>query len=97
VQYVSKDTTLGLDLSLWTPNFTAYVEHYFAFRICKAMTGSTTDRDALEARVARLLNVARATDAMDETPKSIPPGSWSQARRGARARGDGGSSSNLIG
>jgi len=97
VKYVSKDTQFGLDLSLWPANFTNYVEHYFASKIVKATTNSTTDSEALEAKVERLLRRARGTDAMDESPKFIPPGTWSQARRGGGGRGDGGNTGSLIG
>lgn len=95
VKHVSDHTSFGGDLSLWPENFTTYVEHYFAFKICKATSNSGTDRDALEARCKRLLSQARTTDAMDESAQFIPPGSWSQARRGGRTRGDGGSNSSL--
>lgn len=95
IKYVSKDTSYGLDLSLWTPAFTDYVEHYFALKICKATSNSGTDRDALEAKVARKLSGARTKDAMDEAAQFIPPGSWSQSRRGSRRYNDGGSNSSL--
>ena len=36
------------------------------------------------------------TDAMDETTKMLPPGSWSQSRRGTR-RTERGSRTQLIG
>lgn len=97
VKYVSKSTSLGMDLSLWTPNFTRYVELYLASRIAKAETGSSTDRDALMKMADKKLLVARATDAMDESSKMLPAGSWSRARRGGGTRGDGGSNSRLTG
>lgn len=96
VRYVSDDNAYGMDLSLWPENFTRYVEHYFALRICKAETNSNTDKDQLERDVKRYLNIAKATDAMDETTRFPPPGSWASARRG-RNRRDGGSSGSLIG
>jgi hypothetical protein len=99
VKYVSKATTRGLDFSLWTPNFTSFVEHHFAQSICMATTQSAEKSANLEAIVKRKLLTARATDAMDEAPKLKPAGSWSRARRGGGGgtMGDGGSSSNLIG
>jgi hypothetical protein len=96
-RYVSKSTDWGLDLSLWTANFTSYVEHYFASKIAKATTGSDSERDRLVGLAERELKKARATDATNETPRSPPPGSWTQSRRGSRSSGDGGSNSNLIG
>lgn len=95
VKYVSKGATFGLDPSLWTPNFTAYVEHHFAAKACKSITGSNTDKEQLEVKVKRLLSQARVTDAIDEAPQFIPPGTWSRSRRGGRARSDRGSATEL--
>jgi hypothetical protein len=97
VRYVSSDTSWGMDLSLWPENFTRYVEHYFAWRICKGTTGSNTDKETLGAEMLRLLKIARATDAMDETTRFAPEGSWSKARRGWGSRRDRGSRGSLIG
>lgn len=97
VRYISDDNAYGNDLSLWPPNFTRYVEHYFAWRITKATSNSNTDKDLLGAELKRLLNEAKATDAMDEATKVIPPGSWSRARRGNRTQRDRGSRGQLIG
>jgi hypothetical protein len=97
VRYVSDDDQLGMDLSLWPANFTRYVEHYFALRICKATSNSSNDTDALEAKVKRLLNEAKATDAMDEATKKLKPGSWSESRRGWKSGRDRGSRGRLIG
>lgn len=97
VRYVSKDTDYGLDLSLWPPNFTAYVAHHFAAEICLATTNSESKKAELDKLVKRKLNGARAHDAMDETPQSLPAGSWSRARHGGGGSNDGGSRSRLIG
>lgn len=97
-RYVSKSSQFGLDLSLWPPNFTTYVEHHFASKIAKVTTNSNTDKESIEQKTDRLLRKARGTDAMDESPKFIPAGTWSQARRGAgTGRRDGGNTCNLIG
>lgn len=98
VRYVSDDNAFGMDLANWPANFTRYVEHYFAMRICKATNNSTADTEALEAKVKRLLNEAKATDAMDESTKLLRPGSWSRARQGSSSgRRDRGSRGQLIG
>lgn len=96
VRYVSDDAALGGDLSLWPANFTRYVEHYFAMRISKATSNSTNDQLELEAKVKRLLNEAKATDAMDESTKTLKPGSWSSARSG-NSRRERGVRGQLIG
>jgi hypothetical protein len=97
VRYVSNDSAWGGDLSLWPESFTRYVEHYFAWRICKGTTGSNTDKDSIGAETERLLRRARATDAMDETTRFAPEGNWVRARRGNGSRRDRGNRGSLIG
>jgi hypothetical protein len=86
IRYVSDDDAFGMDMANWPANFTRYVEHYFAMRISKATNNSTNEKEALEGAVKRLLNEAKATDAMDEATKALKPGSWSSARAGNRRR-----------
>lgn len=97
VRYVSNDSAWGADLSLWPENFTRYVEHYFAWRICKGTTGSNTDKETLGAEMERLLKRARSVDAMDETTRFPAEGTWSKARRGWGSRRDRGNRGSLIG
>lgn len=97
VKYVSKDVLYGLDLSLWTPAFTSYVEHHFAAKIAKVTTGSDTERERCEVLAEKRLRAAKNIDAMDESVKFLPPGSWALARRGPRSRSDGGSNTRLLG
>lgn len=96
IRYISDDNAFGMDIANWPANFTRYVEHYFAQRITKGTSNSTADTEALEAKVKRLLNEAKATDAMDESTKALRPGSWSRARRGSRG-GERGRRNQLIG
>ena len=96
VRYISDDNAFGMDIANWPANFTRYVEHYFAFRIAKATSNSNTDVELLETKVKRLLNEAKATDAMDESTKVLKPGSWSSARVGNSHR-ERGSRGQLIG
>lgn len=95
-RYVSDDTSFGMDIANWPANFTRYVEHYFAWRIVKSTNNSNTDKEALAVEMRRLLNEAKATDAMDEATKQLRPGSWSRARWGNRNR-ERGSRRQLIG
>lgn len=98
VKFVSSANNFGGDLSLWTAAFTAYAESYFAGRICLATTNSQERKDKIDVQTKRLLSTARSQDAMNETVRTPPPGSWARARRGSGGnRSDGGSSSNLIG
>ena len=98
VKYVSSDSQRGLDLSLWPANFTKFVQVHFAHSICMATTNSQERTDALEKKAKRMLNLARSTDAMDESPRFPPAGSWSRARRGGGGNtNDRGNTGQLIG
>lgn len=97
VKHVSNDAAFGGDLSMWTENFTCYVEHYFAWKICKATTNSGADKEQIAKDMKKQLAQARVTDAMDEAAQFIPSGSWALSRRGSRGRGDRGNTSRLIG
>jgi hypothetical protein len=83
--YVSSDTTRGMDLSLWTPFFTLYVEHHLASLIVVDLENSRSSKQDIEQSGMRYFNKARATDAMDESMKFKPTGSWATARRGGRS------------
>lgn len=95
VRYVSNDAQYGLDLSKWPPNFTAFVEGWFASQVTALATYSSR-RDDLQKETDKLLLRAQSTDAMEQPSKSMPRGSWSRAR-GGRGGGERGSSSSLIG
>ncbi len=86
VRYVSDDVQWGGDLSLWTPAFTTFAEHYGAWRVARVTTGSKADAQELEITQRRLLIQARSSDAMDEASRAIPQGSWVNARRGDQFR-----------
>lgn len=96
-KFVSKDTAYGLDLSKWTTAFTVFVEHYFASRIARAVTGSQEEADRVEKLTDKKLTLARSKDAMDEGPKSIPAGTWSRSRRGSSASLERGKTGRLLG
>ena len=98
VRYVSNDTGLGFDLASWPAQFTRFVSLELASRVGPAITQNMS----LIERVEKLRDLARRralnTDAMNEAqPKFQPPGSWTTARWGGRARGDRGSRGNLTG
>lgn len=98
VKYVSSDSQRGLDLSLWPANFTKFVQLHFAESICMATTNSEERRLELEKKKKRALNVARSTDAMNESPRFPPVGSWTRARRGGgSSSNDRGNTGSLIG
>jgi hypothetical protein len=79
VRYVSDDDNFGMDFSKWPPNFTRYVEGYFASQIAAGI--ATDQAKALTTRdVEKLLLAAKATDSAEEPVGRVPAGSWSRAR-----------------
>lgn len=86
VRYVSSDAAYGLDFSLWPPNFTRFVEHFFGHAICKRETGSTRDKESVEVDMSRWLKLAKGTDAAEEPVAQLPSGSWASARGSRRTR-----------
>lgn len=83
VRYVSDDEDYGLDFSKWPPNFTRYVEGYFALQIAASV--SSQEAKALTQRdVDKLLASSKATDSAEEPPGKVPSGTWSRSRHGGR-------------
>jgi hypothetical protein len=99
LKFVSSSATFGGDLSLWPENFLYYAAHEFASLVCISTTNSQGDKEAIDKEKKRLLNIARGTDAMDESAKQLPPGTWSTSRRFGTSGGgrDGGNTGSLIG
>jgi hypothetical protein len=98
LKYVSSDTSFGMDLSRWPPKFLDYVHHAAAAKVCMAATNSVERKLEIEKARDKACNVARSFDAMDESPRQIPAGSWSRARRGrGTSRNDRGNPGQLIG
>jgi hypothetical protein len=97
VQYVSNDASYGGDLSLWPPNFAAYVEAYLANEIASRLTADQRIRQDVAMKLKDRLNAALSTDAMESPTRMHPEGSWVSARRGALARGDRGPTNRLTG
>lgn len=85
VRYVSDDDDYGMDFAKWPPNFTAFVEAWFALQIAPRLSG-TQAKMVTQQDVNKLLREARATDSQEEPPKGKPLGSWSRARYGNRNR-----------
>ncbi len=90
VKYVSNDPQFGLDFALWPPNFTEFVETFLALRASRRLTHAKTDIDTLKQESKDALTLAKGTDAFEQHAQKLPPGSWSESRRGRRGseRGD---------
>lgn len=95
VRYVSDDEDYGYDFSKWPPNFTSFVEAWFALQIAPRIKGSETAKALTQRDVDRLLSSAKATDSMEEPPGVQPTGSWTRARH-ANSRNDRNPSGSLY-
>lgn len=98
VRYVSNAATYGSDLTRWPETFTLYVKAYLASEIAYTLTQSDAKLRMILGLVHQRLIDARSKDAMNEATAFLPPGTWSQARRGYRnGSRDRGGRNNLIG
>ena len=97
VKYVSNASSYGTDLTLWPQSFVKYAEAYLALQILPRIHQSTAKLEDVQKTVRRLLDDARAKDAMNEGAGFRPEGSWTRARRGGASRRDRGSRGALTG
>ncbi len=97
VAYVSDDSKFGMNMAAWPDNFQRYVEAYFAAAIALRLTGSKDIVAKANGERDTNLKRAKSTDAMNEATTSLPPGNWSQARRGRRSNLSRGNRNQLIG
>ncbi|BES72163.1 hypothetical protein RE428_31810 [Marinobacter nanhaiticus D15-8W] len=98
VKFTSNDQYYGGDFSLWPKSFTRWVELQMATMVCERLTQNASKLEALERKARRALVDARSKDAMEESTKFMPPGSWTQSRsaRAGRGRRDFGNRSSLY-
>lgn len=83
VKYVSSDTEYGLDVGKYPPTFAAAFAAELAWRARGGVRPmSTVDTDQLAKVKKRLLNEAKAKDAVNQPMAQIPDGRMVSARRG---------------
>lgn len=80
VKYISNDTDYGYDLSRWPANFTQYAEHMLAALGAERITQNRVKKGDMLQLADTWLSKAQDTDAMNQTAKLQPSGSWSAAR-----------------
>lgn len=78
--YVSDDAAYGMDYTLWPESFKQYVEAYLGIKSCKMITGSEPS-DKMLRDFRKIESGARSKDAMSQSTKTMPAGTWSMARR----------------
>lgn len=97
VKFISSDSQFGGDLSLWTDNFTSYVELYVASKAVIRISQSESRKMAIDKDMKKALSDAKSTDAMDQAAKFKPLGSWSVSRLRRFQSSDRGNQNQLIG
>lgn len=84
VRYVSNDNDFGLNVALWPQSFTKVVHGYLATEIVDKLTQDKERRAEVKSDWKKTLLDAKSKDAMDESTKFAPPGTWTTSRRGRR-------------
>lgn len=79
-RYVSNDSAFGGNLSLWTPTFIKFVQHYLASSIIDNLSQSDQKLQQVTSMYMDSLKNARAKDAMNKPVQKFPCGSWVNAR-----------------
>jgi hypothetical protein len=97
VRLVSDDVLFGGDLSKWPQSFTSFAEDYFAWKSAPAQLGSIRSRSEIEPALKKSLSRALANDALNETTRFPPRGTWSRSRAGQSMRSDRGNPNKLYG
>lgn len=96
VRYVSDGASYGGNLSLWPQSFSLWVGHWLGWSIAP-LVKNDIDMDKLEKRTHALLVDARSKDAMEQSAKFPPLGTWNRARYGNYNYRDRGKRNQLIG
>lgn len=84
IDYISKDASIGLDLTVWPMEFVRYVETHLAAEICPRLTESASKLELLRKLETKRKTDASAKDAMNESVRFKPQGSWVRSRSGGR-------------
>lgn len=80
LEYISDDPAYGMNLGLWTEQFTRAVAAYLAFQIAQPVTTSDTLRNSMWQLYKRLLKDAKALDATEDRIRRPPAGRLVKAR-----------------
>lgn len=86
VRYVSDGDAFGFNSGAWPMSFRKLLSGYLAKESCERITNSTQKLAAADRIMRNALAHAKSRDAMDESVKFAPTGSW-VASRGGRNRG----------
>lgn len=86
VTFVSNDTGYGFDLGNWSESFSEYVAVHLARKICKRITNGADMEAGLRKEEINCKREAISRDAMNESSKFAPLGTWVTARRAGSSR-----------
>lgn len=84
IGYVSKDTTLGYDISKWPQSFVTYITLYLAVRAAPRLAPKLK-QEVIESRAGIGLDAAKmnalSKDAVSGPTQFLPAGNWVNSRR----------------
>ena len=84
IKYVSDHDQFGRDYSLWPELFKNCVASKMAKELAYSLSKSQTLTARLDKENQKYIRDAKALDAMNQPTRHMPPGNWTQSRRGSR-------------
>ncbi len=82
VSFVSDDPAFGGDLSRWPPSLAEAGARWLAAVAAHGFNKAESQIERMEAAARQAFAIARNRDAMNQPTRFLPPGRWTQARRG---------------
>ena len=80
VKYVSNDTSYGYNLGIYPASYKLFLERHLAFLCAPEITKSITKTDKIERRAKIAERTAKNSNARSKPVRSLPSGSWVNAR-----------------
>lgn len=82
VKYISKDTSYGLDLSIWPMSFEDFVATYLADSICERLTQNASKAQEIHKAWKEARAKANGIDGTNKPTQMVPVGTWARSRLG---------------
>lgn len=86
IKYVSNHADYGSDLAAWPESFSDLAQAILAEKLSVVVTQREGTQKRVEQAMARARANARSLDAMQDSTKFMPMGTWVRARLGSRSR-----------
>lgn len=97
LQYISNDTSYGLNTALWPETFKEYLGAWLAVKCALRVTSSETKQAHAEKILKQLKDDALSKNAMAGPTQFTPQGSWVSARYGSGIHRDRGNRGSFYG